>query len=342
MPSGPATRLLETHTPALFAAAVREAAFALAAGEVVALPTETVYGLAANALNAAAVAQIFTLKGRPSHNPVIVHAADLEMARACVADWPEAATRLATSFWPGPLTLVLPKANSIPEIVTAGGETVGIRWPSHPLIQAVIRACGFPLAAPSANRSNRLSPTTAAHVRQDLGERVRLIIDGGRCEIGIESTVVDLTHRPLRVLRPGMIHTEVLQAVLGEAVEAASPGPKPGGGIARSPGRLPQHYAPRAKVLLLRWRDEADLRQQILAAGANPACTWVLAYRCLPVGHGMVGVSVMPHDAAGFARSLYAELHRGDGAGAGWIAVERPPTTSDWHGIHDRLTRAAA
>src|SRR6516164_3682583 len=161
-----AAEILPTHTPALFQTAVRRAAELLRAGEVVALPTETVYGLAANALAPRAVSRIFITKGRPAHNPIIVHVASLDLARHCVAHWPGLVDKLARAFWPGPLTLVLPRANSIPDVVTAGGSTVGVRWPSHPFIQAVIRECGFPLAAPSANPSNALSPTTADHVRK--------------------------------------------------------------------------------------------------------------------------------------------------------------------------------
>ena len=185
--------ILSTHTPELFQAAVRRAAELLRAGEVVALPTETVYGLAANALDEKAVAKIFQIKGRPANNPIIVHVASVEMAKRCVTNWPANADKLAKAFWPGPLTLVLPRAKEIPDIVTAGGATVGVRWPSHPFIQAVIRECGFPLAAPSANLSSRISPTNAEHVRKQLGGKIPLIVDGGQSQVGIESTVLDLT-----------------------------------------------------------------------------------------------------------------------------------------------------
>ena len=176
--------ILSTHTPELFQKAVLRAAELLRAGEVVALPTETVYGLAANALDEKAVAKIFQIKGRPANNPIIVHIAGNEMAKRCVNGWPELADKLAKAFWPGPLTLVLPRAEIIPDIVTAGGMTVGIRWPSHPFIQAVIRECGFPLAAPSANLSSRVSPTNAEHVRQQLGGKIPLIVDGGQSQVG--------------------------------------------------------------------------------------------------------------------------------------------------------------
>ena len=205
--------LLSTHTSSLFQKAVRRAAELLRAGEVVALPTETVYGLAANALDEKAVAKIFQIKGRPAHNPIIVHVASNAMAKNCVANFPESAEKLSKSFWPGPLTLVLPRAKNIPDAVTAGGETVGVRWPSHPFMQAVIRECGFPLAAPSANLSNQISPTNAEHVRAQLGGKIPLIVDGGQSQVGIESTVLDLTVVPARILRPGMIHAESLAAV---------------------------------------------------------------------------------------------------------------------------------
>src|SRR2546425_3488335 len=238
----PKAEILPTHTPALFDAAVARAAELLRAGELVALPTETVYGLAANALDAQAVARIFEVKGRPAHNPVIVHVASEEMARRTVADWPSLAEQLAESFWPGALTLVLPRSLAIPDIVTAGGTTVAVRWPSHLVIQAVIRACGFPLAAPSANLSGRISPTTVQHVLKSLGDKIDMIVDGGPSQVGLESTVLDLTIAPPRVLRPGTIPAESLRAVVGE-VRSAEPGVR-NGALLRSPGLLPRHYAP--------------------------------------------------------------------------------------------------
>src|ERR1043166_7607429 len=206
MPARPTAEILSTETARLFQQAIERASQRLRAGEVVAIPTETVYGLAANALDAKAVSRIYEIKGRPASNPLIVHVADLAMAQRCVAAWPETATCAAKAFWPGPLTLVLERSEAIPTIVTAGGQTVAIRWPSHPFAQQLIRACGFPLAAPSANRSNEVSPTNAEHVRKDLDGQVPLIVDGGQSQVGIESTVLDLTVRPPRVLRPGIIH----------------------------------------------------------------------------------------------------------------------------------------
>ena len=337
------TEVLPTHTPQLFAAAVRRAAYLLAAGELVALPTETVYGLAANALNPEAVARIFAVKGRPATNPIIVHVAGLEMARECTTAWPAATDLLARAFWPGPLTVVLPRAPRIPELVTAGGDTVGLRWPSHPFTQAVIRESGFPIAAPSANLSNRISPTNAAHVMQGLGGRIPLVVDGGQSQVGIESTVIDLTLRPPRVLRPGMIHLESLRAVLGgevESVESATHSPE--NPCLRSPGQLPRHYSPQAKLVILSWRNEGDLRSQAAALAKPPNETHVLAHTIIPAAEPWGRVSVIPHDAEAFARALYAELHRCDELGAGLIVVEAPPETGEWQAIRDRLKRAAA
>jgi L-threonylcarbamoyladenylate synthase len=333
--------ILSTHTPELFASAVSRAAELLRAGEVVALPTETVYGLAANALNPRAVAKIFEIKGRPAHNPVIVHVDGIAMARELVTVWPSVAESLARAFWPGPLTMVLPRAAHVPESVTAGGATVGIRWPVHPFILAVIRACGFPLAAPSANLSNALSPTNAEHVRKQLGDVLPLIVDGGQSQVGIESTVLDLTSAPPRILRPGMIHEESLRAVAGEVRGAESQGQGVGGAL-RSPGMLAKHYAPRARLVVLNWADDADLRRQLEERALSAAGCHVIAHTRVPSGTGLAEVSVIPHDAEAFARALYAELHRCDEAGAECIVVQAPPQTLEWGAISDRLKRAAA
>ncbi len=340
MNRGHTTEVLSTHTKALFDAAVQRATELLRTGEVVALPTETVYGLAANALDANAVAKIYEIKSRPAHNPIIVHVASVEMAKQCVANWPASAGQLAKSFWPGPLTLVLPRVKNIPDIVTAGGDTVGVRWPSHPFIQAVIRECGFPLAAPSANPSNQISPTNAEHVRKNLDGKIKLIVDGGQSQVGIESTVVDLTLNPPRVLRPGMIHEESLLAALGEV--ARDGGRVPGNDKLRSPGLLQKHYSPKAKLAVLNWSNDADLRQQLVTRHSSLATCHIITHTRIPSGDGFASVSVIPHDAEAFARALYAELHRCDEAGAELIVVESLPETPEWRGIADRLTRAAA
>jgi L-threonylcarbamoyladenylate synthase len=331
--------ILSTRTPALFNTAVKRAADLLRAGQVVALPTETVYGLAANALDARAVRRIYEIKGRPAHNPIIVHVAGIGMAKRCVVDWPAAAGRMAAAFWPGPLTLVLPRSKEIPGIVAAGGTTVGVRWPNHPLIQAVIRECGFPLAAPSANLSSQVSPTSAEHVRRQLGDQLQLIVDGGSCPVGIESTVLDLTVSPPRVLRPGMIHEEALRAAggnLGPRTSKLEPR------TLRSPGLLKRHYAPKAKLRVLRWRDDQDLRRHLTRDTPRLATCHVLAHTHIPSGEGFAGVSLMPRDAGAFARALYGELHRCDEAGAELIVVEAAPDAPEWHAIADRLKRAAA
>ena len=335
------TAILSTHTPELFRKAVLRAAELLRAGGVVALPTETVYGLAANALDETAVAKIFQVKGRPANNPIIVHVASLELANRCVAQFPAVAEKLAKAFWPGPLTLVLPRAETIPGVVTAGGPTVGIRWPAHPFIQAVIRECGFPLAAPSANLSNRVSPTNAGHVRAQLGGKIPLIVDGGQSQVGIESTVLDLTVSPPRILRPGMIRAESLAAVCGEVQSPKSRAQGPDSAL-RSPGLLKKHYSPKARLAILNWRDDAELESKIKNSKFKIQNCFVIAHSRIPSGRNVGGVSVIPHDAEAFARAIYAELHRCDEAGVGTIIVEAPPELPEWAGIADRLRRAAA
>jgi len=337
------TEVIATNNASLFATAVARASALLRNGQLVALPTETVYGLAANAWNADAVRRIFQVKGRPPQNPIIVHVASLELARRCVSDWPPLAAKLAAAFWPGPLTMVLPRSPEIPDVVTAGGRTVGVRWPSHPFIQAVIRACDFPLAAPSANRSNQISPTNADHVRKDLDGRIPLIVDGGQSQVGIESTVLDLSCSPPRLLRPGMIHAESLLAVVGGGfLQTAAPDHSGGAEtLLRSPGLLPKHYSPKATLVLLQWRDEDDLARQIATYPNKLDRVHVIAHSIIPLRQNFGRVSVMPHDAEAFARALYAELHQCDETGAELIIVETPPSGEEWRAITDRLTRAA-
>ena len=335
------TEIAPTHTPELFQKAVRRAAELLRAGEVVALPTETVYGLAANALDEKAVKKIFQIKGRPSHNPIIVHVVGMEMAKSCVKIFPALAEKLTKSFWPGPLTLVLPRAKKIPEIVAAGGETVGIRWPSHPFIQAVISECDFPLAAPSANLSGHVSPTNAEHVRKQLGGKIPLVVDGGQSQVGIESTVLDLITSPPQILRPGMIRAESLAAVCGEVRSLKSKAQNLDSAL-RSPGLLEKHYSPKAKLLVLNWRNDADLKSQIANHKSQIRNCHVVAHTKIPLGEIFLSVSVIPHDAEAFARAIYAELHRCDEAGADLIVVEAPPESPEWSGITDRLRHASA
>lgn len=326
------------HESGVDAPAIQQAAALLRSGELIALPTETVYGLAANAFDPKAVEKIFILKQRPAENPIIVHVCELNMARECVAAWPDSASALAKAFWPGPLTIVLPKSPRVPSIVTAGGQTVGIRWPNHPVAQAVLEACGFPLAAPSANLSGELSPTTAEHVNAILGERVRLILDGGPCEIGIESTVVDLTVTPARVLRPGMIHEESLIAVLG-ALQTGTGSPE---ATLKSPGLLLKHYSPKARVLLWNPNDAPQLEQLIQSQHVRDEHVHLFSRGILLPGQTRARVCSLPNEPRGFAKALYAELHRADAQGAQLIIVEAVPIDPEWRGIADRLRRAAA
>jgi len=317
--------------PADAPGALGQAAQLLGRGQLVALPTETVYGLAADARSPGAVARIFEAKGRPAGNPLIVHVDSLEMAQGCVAAWPSAAAQLAGAFWPGPLSLVLPKADSIPDIVTAGGKTVAVRCPAHPVFSAVLAKCGFPLAAPSANRSNRVSSTRAEHVVDQLGGHIPLVLDGGSCDIGIESTVLDLTGDTPILLRPGSISLGQLQAVIGPVAVAKLPG---GGERLKSPGQLPRHYTPRAKLVVC-----GDLAA---ALGQADEATHVIAREPAPATWPSELWHRLPDAAPDFARGFYDTLHRCDRLGAETILVQALPDDDEWAALRDRLNRAAA
>ena len=313
--------------------AIQEAAAILASGGLVAFPTETVYGLGADGLNPEAVARIYAAKGRPATNPVILHVADATSARPLVSRWPTEAQILVDRFWPGPLTLVLPAAEAVPVIVRAGGPSVALRCPAHPVAQALIRAVGRPLAAPSANRSQHLSPTCAEHVASSLGEAVDLILDGGPTTAGLESTILDLSRigaRP-RILRPGPISPAELAAILGPvdlwegAVET--------GDQQAAPGMMARHYAPRARLELVpagTGVTEPLGRVAYVGLGTLPA---------LPVG---VRGILLPLDAEEVATRLYALLHELDDAGFERIVMERPPDADAWVALRDRLRRASA
>ena len=218
---------------------------------------------------------------------------------------------------------------------------MGLRWPSHPFIQAVIRECGFPLAAPSANLSSRVSPTNAEHVQKSLAGKIRLIVDGGQSQIGIESTVLDLTVSPPKVLRPGMIHEESLAAAVGEAEMTDFQSASANGKTLRSPGLLQKHYSPTAKLVVLRWQSDDELHSQIKRWTSDLRHCHVIAHSHIPAETSLGQVSVIPHDAEAFARAIYAELHRCDEAGAVLIVVETLPETSEWRALADRLARAA-
>ncbi len=312
--------------------AITEAAVAINAGGLVAFPTETVYGLGALALDPHAVRRIYKAKGRPSFNPVIVHVATPEGAKELVTDWPVGAERLARAFWPGPLTLVLPRASTVPNEVTAGLDSVGIRIPAHPVALALLRAAAVPVAAPSANRYTELSPTTADHVQQSLGGEVDVLLDGGPTTVGIESTVVDLTGAHPTLLRPGMISAGALSAVLGVPVKRA--GPEPRGDAPRlSPGQVERHYAPRARLSILDGDSIADVR----VAGERVG----LILRTASVDDPKAVVIRLPDDPQGFAHGLYAALHSLDEAGCTRILVEELPRDPAWDAIRDRLERAS-
>jgi len=317
--------------------AIAAAAAVLRAGGLVAFPTETVYGLGADALDPAAVRRIFEAKGRPAFNPVIVHVASLEHARRLTRRWPASATRLASRFWPGPLTLVLPKDVSVPDIVTAGLDAVGLRVPAHPVALALIRAADLPVAAPSANRFTQLSPTSADHVARALGDRVDILLDGGNAQVGIESTVVDLTGAVPRLLRPGMISRAMLEAVAGPlAHDEAEPS---GDAPRRSPGQVERHYAPRAALELLT-RSQLESLPASREQAVREEHLGVLPYSDVPLPPG-IHVVRLPADADGYARDLYSALHQLDDAGCKRILVELPPDLPEWNAVHDRLRRAA-
>jgi L-threonylcarbamoyladenylate synthase len=318
-------------------ATLARAAARLRAGELVAFPTETVYGLGADALDAEAVARIFAAKGRPAWNPVIAHVAHVDQARALTTAWPDAAERLAAACWPGPLTLVLPAAPQVPAIVRAGLPAVGVRIPAHPVALGLIAAAGRPIAAPSANRFTQISPTTAAHVVRGLGDRVPLVLDGGSCPVGIESTVVDLTGSAPTILRPGAIDAERLAELLGHEVATAA---RPEGETPRlAPGQVDRHYAPSGDVWLFEPTEWGEVAR---ALDARPADGRVGALWLLPRAHPAVTDPIdMPVDAAGYAQALYAALHTLEARGCALLLIERPPGEPAWAGVRDRLARAA-
>jgi L-threonylcarbamoyladenylate synthase len=311
------------------AAGIARAAELLRAGELVVFPTETVYGLGARADRDAAVAEIYRAKGRPAHNPLIVHVADEAAARRWSSAWNESASRLADAFWPGPLTLVVQAAPELSRLALAGGSTVGLRAPSHPVALALLRAAGLPVAAPSANRSGNVSPTRAEHAEAALGSSVAAILDGGPCGVGIESTVVDLTGAVPRVLRPGAVTRAQIAAVLAQ--EVASPEDAVRTGVLRSPGLLSRHYAPAIPLRLATAEEAHAARARGAYAVTFGEATDIAADR-----------AVLREDAVAAAASLYALLHLAERSGACEIVFEHPPAGEDWEAIRDRLRRAAA
>jgi L-threonylcarbamoyladenylate synthase len=310
-----------------------QAAALIREGNLAAFPTETVYGLGANALDAAAVAKIFELKGRPPSSPLIVHVSSIAMAREIVADWPREADELARRYWPGPLTLVLPKSPNIPDIVTAGLPTVGIRVPAHDVAIGLIEAAGVPIAAPSANRFMSISPTTAEHVIEAFGDELP-VLDGGACPLGIESTVVSIASGKVTLLRPGMISLGDIEAsasgsppvMLGSPPEIGAP-PVHKDAPHLAPGMHPRHYSPRTRLIVVPGPSHLPDRYGAYLWRKKP---------------GLTARSVrMPMNVAAFAHRWYSVLHEVDGEGWPWIAVEALPDKPEWAAIRDRVARAA-
>jgi len=322
-------------------AAVREAADALRSGALVVFPTETVYGLGAHALDERAVRGIYEAKGRPPINPVIVHVAGVEQAKALAAEWTPAADALANAFWPGPITLVVRKRAIVPDIVTAGRDSVGLRVPAHPVALALLREAAIPVAAPSANPSTHVSPTTADHVARGLGDRVDIILDGGPTTVGIESTVVDVTGAVPRILRPGMISRGDIERIAGNAESIdlhVTRRDTPTQGLV-SPGMLARHYAPKARVRLFGSDERGAVTREATDAIASGKRVGALLFA--PLNAAGAIETLMPRNPEAYARQLYALLHEMDDAKIDLLLVELPPDTAEWSAIRDRLKRAA-
>ncbi|MFN9364263.1 MAG: L-threonylcarbamoyladenylate synthase [Planctomycetota bacterium] len=318
-------------------AAIKLASRILASGGLVAIPTETVYGLAASLSQPAALQRIYQVKGRPSSHPLIVHVAELSQALPLVQTFPEAAKKLADAFWPGPLTLVLPRSHSVPDCITAGHSTVGIRIPQHPVALQLLRELGSPIAAPSANRFTQVSPTRAAHWAVDIGHDLELILDGGPCEVGVESTVLDLSGPKPMLLRPGGISREALEFVL----EATVAEPVRGIAKAPSPGQHHLHYSPRAEVRIATaaeiWSSAASLaragRRIRVFTAQKPPPDWLAPATC--------DAWIWPADQQAIARDLYARFRQADTDQVEVLIVELPEPTGLGLALADRLRRAA-
>lgn len=298
----------------------------LRAGELVAFPTETVYGLGADAAQPDAVAKIYALKGRPSDHPVIVHVADAEQMGAWAQNVPDTAWALADAFWPGPMTLIVPRGRGVSLALTGGQDTVGIRVPSHPVARRLLASFGGGVAAPSANRYGRISPTRADHVREEFGQWAPLVLDGGECEVGLESTIVSLIDVPT-VLRPGAVTRERIEAVIGPLADPA------GRTVPRAPGTTVSHYAPGTPLRF--WVGPASTGMY-----PDPDAA-VLALSARSPGHRGAWRQ-LAEDPAAYGRDLYAALRDLDRAGAPQILVEVPPQGGAWEAVHDRLRRSAA
>jgi L-threonylcarbamoyladenylate synthase len=317
---------------------IAEAATIIGAGELVAFPTETVYGLGADGLNPSALRRIYTVKGRPSDNPLILHIASRDQLRWVTTAIPDVASVLMEAFWPGPLTLVLPRAARVPDVATGGLDTVAVRMPAHPVALALIDAAHTPLAGPSANRSGRPSPTTAQHVFDDLHGLIPLILDAGPAAIGVESTVLDVTGTPPAVLRPGGVSREAIEALIGPLRQTAEPGLH-----RRSPGTRYRHYSPRATVLLIDPDQPEKLRETVAAALQRSQRVGCLLHR-LDFGDTVPGVTVtrVAGSVSDYAQALFAVLRALDAWGVGVILVEAVPEDGIGAAVMDRLRRAAS
>ena len=317
------------------ATALTSAVEYLRAGELVAFPTETVYGLGADARRDSAVRKIYEAKGRPTTNPSIVHAADLAMARTCAKVFPHDAERLAARFWPGPLTLILERGDAISPAVSGGLSTVAIRVPRHPVAEALLKTFNAPIAAPSANRSGFVSPTSAGHVLAELGGRVPLILDGGPCEIGLESTVLDLTRQPAMILRPGGVTAEMLRTVLNDV--QLYTGSIKAGESSPSPGMLDRHYAPRTRAFRFSSQEWESVRARLRPGSRVALISWIESVR-LPAPHTTI---LLPADDGPYARSMYLALRQADESKPGAILVLMPEKKAGlWTAVIDRLMRA--
>jgi L-threonylcarbamoyladenylate synthase len=312
---------------------IETAVQALRDGELVAFPTETVYGLGANAQNPAAVRKIFDAKGRPPTHPVIVHLDDPRFLHRWVREVPQAASKLAEAFWPGPLTMVMPRAANVHDVITGGQDTIAIRVPSHPMAQQLLTAFGGGIAAPSANRYGRLSPTRAEHVREELGDTVRVILDGGECQLGLESTIVAFESDGMRLLRPGSVTAAQLRAVVGDIfIGAGSDSP-------RVPGNAPTHYAPTTPMSVV---PAGEIDAQADAASVGGRRVAVLAQRLPLRAHKYVTWINAGRRPENYARDLYANLRTLDKAGCQQILVQGVPDGERWDAVRDRLLRAAS
>ncbi len=338
-------RVLAVDAQSPDAGVVAEAARVLRQGGLVAIPTETVYGLGARALDERALARVFAAKGRPTHHPLIAHVLGEAQASELASAWPASAALLAQAFWPGPVTLVVERAGHVPASVAGGGASIAVRAPSHAVARAVIAALGEPVAAPSANRYQGLSPTRAEHVVKQLGDALDLVLDAGPCEAGIESTVVDVREEPPRVLRPGAVTLGQLRSVLPRGVLASAERVEAPAARA-SPGMDARHYAPRARLVLAgTWEEAQEVVQRLSSQGARVGAAVrdgadAVAAVAPPRPTGAVVVRSMPRDPAGYARALYATLHELDDACVDVIVVQAVPSDEAWWAIADRLARA--